>query len=295
MILSRQGAGIAVATLVGLCYGISLVIARMSYDHGTSVATIAVLRYGVLCLLLGLWLSSLGGGLATSWSTAARCMIIGLFAVITALSYLGTIKFIPVNLATLVFYTHPLITVLLASLFVGERSTWIEIAATIVAFICLAAVLEVSFETLNPIGIVLGLVASVGAAVVFVMSAKVMGSIDPMRLTFYMALSATMLAWAGSPWMGGMQMPETTPGLLLLTGAVLLNTVGLLGMFVSVRLIGPVATPMVLNIEPVTAIVFAVLLLNEYMSPFQMAGAGVVIVMVLIAQASRSTRSPINS
>ena len=291
MMPSRQAAGIAVATVVGLFYGVSLVVARMSYDHGTSIVIIAVLRYGILCAILGFWLSVFGGGFSTSRGLGWRSMGIGVLAVITALGYLGTIKFIPVSLATLVFYTNPLLTMLLASLFAGERSTWIEITATVVAFASLVAVLEVSFELLHPLGILLGILASFFAAVVFVMSARVMVFIDPIRFTFFMSLGAVLFASIGLLLPGGAAVPESTTGLWLLGGAVMLNVMGLLGMFVSVRLIGPVATPMMLNIEPVTAIVFAMLFLNEHMTIFQMAGAGVVIVMVLIAQASRSSRS----
>ena len=288
---SRQTAGIVVATLVGLCYGISLVVARMSYDHGTGVVTIAVLRYGILCVLLGCWLRFFGGGVSTPRGLGWRSMGVGVLAVTTALGYLGTIKFIPVSLGTLVFYTNPLFTVLLASAFAGERSTWIEVGATVVALVGLMAVLEVSFESLHPLGILLGTLASVAAAIVFVLSAKVMTSIDPFRFTFFMALGATLFASMGFVFAGAAGVPDTTTGLALLASAVLLNVVGLLGMFVSIRLIGPVATPMMLNIEPVTAIVFAMLLLDEHMTPFQMAGAGLVMVMVMVAQASRSTRS----
>ena len=166
-----------------------------------------------------------------------------------------------------------------------------EITATAIAFAGLVAVLNVSFESLNPLGIYLGLMASVYAALVFLFSAKVMESLDPMRFTFYMALGATLFASIALIFPGTAQLPSTTTGLLLLAGAVLLNVGGLVGMFISVRLIGPVATPMMLNIEPITAIVFAMLLLDEHMTSFQMIGAGVVITMVLIAQISRSRRS----
>ena len=257
MVPSRQATGIVVATLVGLCYGTSLVVARMSYDHGAGVVTIAVLRYAILCAILWVWLRLFRGGVSTSKGLGWSAMGIGVLAVITALSYLGTIKYIPVSLGTLVFYTNPFFTVILAALFARERSNRIEIAATAVAFAGLIAVLNVSFESLHPLGVVLGLVASLCAAIVFVLSARVMESLDPIRFTFYMALAATLFAATALLFPGAAQIPATTTGLLLLAGAVLLNVGGLLGMFVSVRLIGPVATPMMLNIEPITAIVFA--------------------------------------
>ena len=291
MIPSRQVAGIVVATLVALAYGVSLVVARMSYDHGAGVVTIAVLRYGILCLVVGGWLYWFRGGVAARKTLGWRSMGIGVMAVITALSYLGTIKFIPVSLATLVFYTNPFFTLILASLLARTRSTWMEITATAVAFAGLVAVLNVSFDSLSPLGIYLGLMASMYAALVFLFSAKVMESLDPMRFTFYMALGATLFAAIAFVVPGAAQWPATTTGLLLLAGAVLLNVAGLIGMFVSVRLIGPVGTPMMLNIEPITAIVFAMLLLDEHMTSFQMMGAGVVISMVLVAQISRSRRS----
>ena len=103
MIPSRQAAGIAVASLVAVAYGISLVVARMSYDHGAGAVTIAVLRYGILCLVVAVWLHLFGGGISISRRLGWRTMGIGVLAVITAMSYLGTIKLIPVSLATWCF------------------------------------------------------------------------------------------------------------------------------------------------------------------------------------------------
>ena len=73
--------------------------------------------------------------------------------------------------------------------------------------------------------------------------------------------------------------------------AITLTVGGLILMFASGSMSGPVATPMILNIEPVTAIIFAVLLLNESMTVIQVVGASIVLVAVLLAQISRVKRA----
>ena len=302
MIKSRQAAGIAVATLVGIFYGLSIVFARMSYDHGANVLSIVVLRYTLLCAFLWVWLRVTGVGIAVPKGVGVKTMLIGIIAVSTTIAYLASVAYIPVSLGTLVFYTHPLITVLLAALFMGARSTWVEVTATVIAIVELAIVLQVSFDSLNPIGLALGMFASLTAAIVFVMASRVMKVIDPLRFTFYLALGAAVVTGApalvlalGAPVFPALvpdpaQVPTHPVGLALLAGTVLLNVGGLLGMFVSVRLIGPVATPMMLNIEPVTAIAFAVLLIGEHMTVLQTIAGALVILAVLVSQWSRSMR-----
>ena len=86
-------------------------------------------------------------------------------------------------------------------------------------------------------------------------------------------------------------MPISGIGWMWFAMAITLNVVGLILMFASVSMIGPVSTPMILNIEPVTAIIFAVLLLNESMTVIQVVGASIVLVAVLLAQISRVKRA----
>ena len=273
---------------VGLAYSAGIVSARLSYDQGANVVTIAAMRYALLACLLWAWLRSSGQPIMAAPRVVRAGLLTGVLALVTTLTYLASVALIPVSLGTLLFYTHPLVTVLLASAFLKRRSNRMEVGATVVAFLGLGVVLQVSFESLNPLGLLCAAIASITAAMVFVLSSRTMETVDPIRYTLYVAVAAALVSCTLALVPGAASLPHSTSGWTLLAAAVLFNVIGLLGMFVSVRYIGPVATPMVLNLEPITAIVLAVAVIGEHLTEIQLAGAGAVIVSILVAQASRA-------
>ena len=287
MLRTPRNVGLAVAIFVGLAYGTSLVFARLSYDHGTTFFTIVALRYLVLTAALAIWLQARHQTVLVPRHLAVRASLIGALALTTSIAYLATVAYIPVSLGTLVFYTHPLLTAVLAATAFRIRSTRTEVVASIVALAGLGIVLQVSFESLHPLGLVFGIFASVSAAIVFILSAPVIAAIGALRFTFYLALTGAGFGCVIAALANSVVFPASATGWSLLGASVLLNVGGLLGMFVSVRLLGPVATPMVLNLEPITAIILAVILLGEHLSLAQIAGTVLVIAAILAAQTSR--------
>ena len=283
-------AGLSIAIGAGLAYACAIVTARLSYDHGANLVTIAAARYSLLACVLWLLLRASGERLNMPARVVREGLLAGVIAVVTTATYLASVAYIPVSLGTLLFYTHPLVTVFLASWFLGVRSNRMEIVATVVATVGLAVVLRVSFESLNPVGLACAAVASITAAVVFVMSSRTMRSVDPMRYTLLIAVAAALVACGAALIPGMASVPHSAAGWSLLGASVGFNVFGLLGMFLAVRHIGPVATPMVLNLEPVTASVLAVVVIGETLTATQWSGAAVVIGSVLVAQASRMRR-----
>ena len=283
--------GFLLAVITGVSYGLSLVAARASYDYGVNFMTIIACRYVLLCTVLSGFLFVTHQPLKLTLNEGTKSFFIGLIALSTSISYLASAVFIPVSLTTIIFYTHPLVTVWIATKFSGERSTGFEVAATAVACLGLILVLNVTFLALDHWGVLLGLYASVSAAAVFIMSNGVLTRVDPVRFTLHMAVGGALVACITLFMIGGIEMPISRIGWVWFAMAITLNVVGLILMFASVSMIGPVSTPMILNIEPVTAIIFAVLLLNESMTVIQVVGASIVLVAVLLAQISRVKRA----
>jgi drug/metabolite transporter (DMT)-like permease len=283
-----QLVGLGVAVASGLVYGVAIVTARMSYDHDANFLLIVACRYTLLCLLLWFWLVLRSESYRlpphVRWSSLGT----GVLSVATTAAYLGSVVYIPVSLATLIFYTNPLVTLFLAALFLRDRTGPIELAATVVAMFGVAVVLQVSFESLSPLGLLLGGLGSIAAAIVFVLSSRIMREVDAVRFTFHLALGGAVLVDAIACLPGMLRLPESALGWGLVAITTLTNVTGLIGMFVSVRLLGPVPTPMVLNLEPVTAVVLAIWLLNERLTAIQLMGVGLVIIAILAAQAARA-------
>ena len=106
----------------------------------------------------------------------------------------------PLAEATTIAFTQPIITAVLAMLFLGERarlSTWL---ATLAAFVGVFIVLRPNFETAGW-GVLLPLVAACGMAVTIILNRKVHGRASVLAMQYYMSVTA-MIFLLGATFAG---------------------------------------------------------------------------------------------
>ena len=150
-------------------------MAATRYVVGTLVLAVLMVRHeGVASLALpksGLqWLR----GVAISMSA------VGMFLAVWIM---------PLAEATSIAFTQPIITAVLAMLFLGERArlgTWL---ATLVAFVGVFIVLRPTFDTAGW-GVLLPLVGATGMAIVIILNRKTHGSASVLAMQYYMSVTA---------------------------------------------------------------------------------------------------------
>jgi drug/metabolite transporter (DMT)-like permease len=281
--------GLALVVLSACAYGIGPPMARLAYDAGADVLTANTARFvaGVCGIALLLWL----GRIATRLPSRANwgSLGLGLISTVTSLGYLGSISFIPASLAVLIFYVFPLLVALGATWTEGEPLTWTKVGGLAVAFVGLGLALGVSFGQLDARGVALAAIAAVGAAAHMLAVSKVArwagGATLPLNLrsmSVGLIITGVLLAWAGGPsW------PAGGVGWTGLVGTMLCFTMGITLMYAAIARLGPVRTAIVLNLEPLVAIVASVLLLGEHFGLQQVAGAALVLGAVMWVQLRR--------
>lgn len=281
--------GVALTLLCAFSYGVAPAMARLAYDAGAGVLTATTGRFvaGVLGvgLLIALGRRALRLPARANWGALG----LGLLSTVTSLGYMGSIFFIPASLAVLVFYTFPLFVAVGARWTEGEPVTWRKLAGVALAFLGLAVALGVRLEQLDPRGLALAGLASFGAAAHVLAISHVArwagGATLPLNLrsmAVALASNAGLLASQGGPsW------PAGAVGWLGLAGTMVFFTGGITLMYAAVARIGPVRASMLLNFEPLVAIVAAVLLLDESFGARQVAGAAMVLGAVLWVQLRR--------
>lgn len=113
---------------------------------------------------------------------AISCSAIGMFLAVWIM---------PLAEATTIAFTQPIITAVLATVFLGERakpSTWI---ATAVAFVGVFLVLRPNFETAGW-GVLLPLMGASGMAVTIIANRKVAGRASVLAMQYYMSVTAML-------------------------------------------------------------------------------------------------------
>jgi len=281
----------ALAVLCGCSYGVGPVAARLAYNAGSDVFTATTARFvaGVVGIGLLIWLGRRVMRLPAraNWGSLG----LGLLSTVTSFGYMGAVFFIPASLTVLIFYVFPLLVALGARWTEGEPLTGTKLIGLLVAFVGIAVALGVTFEHLDPRGLALAALAAVGAAVHVLAISKVArwtgGATLALNLRS-MAVALAINAAAMMIWAGGPQWPQAPSGWAGLFGTMLCFTVGVTSMYAAVARLGPVRASIIMNLEPLVAIVAAIALLGEAFGPHQALGAVMVLGAVLWVQVRRA-------
>jgi len=216
------GAGLTLALLSALAFGTSGAFARGLLDAGWSPAAAVTWRAGVAVLLLavpaclalrGRWHLLLAG-----WRTV---LLFGVVAVATTqLAYFQAVQHVSVGVALLLEYLGIFLVVGWLWLRHGQRPRRLSVAGGGLALVGLVGVLDVvSGAQVAPLGLIWGLVAAVGLATYFLVSADDRSGIPPVALAAAgMLTGAVALAIVGA--LGIVEMRMTTADVMLAGQAV---------------------------------------------------------------------------
>lgn len=198
------------------------------------------------------------------------------------LSYMASLSFIPLSLTVIIFYTSPIITLMVAPLVFGGRLNPIKMVIFFIAFIGLIMVVGPQFSNLNPIGISLALIAAVTSVIQLLCMSKLVKETNPVTLIYsvhFIAMFITfgiMLTLIGT---GNIAPPVAfNSGMAFnFIGVVICYAAGY-GLFTLVsKKLEPTTINFTANIEPIITIALAILLFNESLSNIQIIGVSIVI------------------
>jgi drug/metabolite transporter (DMT)-like permease len=195
----------ALAIVSAATFGTSGTFGASLIHAGWSPAAAVLARIAAAALILTVpGVLALRGRWGRLRRSAGRVIGFGLFAVAGAqLCYFNAIQRMPVGVALLLEYLGVVLVVLWMWLRHAQRPRRLTVAGAVIAIAGLALVLDLSGSArLDPVGVMWGLLAAVGLAVYYVLSASADGE----------ALPPIAMAWAG-----------------MCVGGVLLGLLGLAG------------------------------------------------------------------
>ncbi len=283
--LSQYRLGLLVVLLSAASFGAVTPFAKLAYDGGVNVVTVMAVRYA----LAGLAVTGYLRWHRQRWRLAGQRLLqtlgLALFLGVMSFTYLGSIRYIPVSLAALIYYTYPLMVTLLAHVTGEERLANRDRGAHVLTFGGqalslggLVLLLGLAGGALNPAGVLMAAFSAVSFAVVMVFGSRLMRSVPPMVLNLHVALVNTALFGVAGVLGAGLTWPAVAMGGIGLIGAAVFFVVGFLGLFVGVTMIGPGRAACLTNVEPVVTIALAITVLGEPFGPWQFIGAAAVVI-----------------
>jgi len=279
------------AVIGALCIAFSAVLVRLS---GASPATAAIFRcaYAIPALALFAWLERRAYG-PRPFAQVRLAWIAGLFFAVDLVVWHHTIEFVGAGLATVLGNTQVVIVAFLAWFFLGERPSNRVLAAmpvVLVGVVLISGAIGSDAYGSNPtLGVITGVVTGFSYAAFLLVLRR--GNADVRRpagplldATWVAAVAAIGL---GLP-LGEVNLVPSWPehGYLLVL-ALSSQVVGWLFISVSLPRLPAALTSVILTIQPVGAVLLGIVLVNERPSLIQLAGAGTILLGLMLATLRR--------
>ena len=149
----------------------------------------AATRYVVGTILLAVLMARQGGFAALALPRDGLQWLRGIAISTSAISMFLAVWLMPLAEATAIGFTQPIITAVLAMIFLGERARWSTWLATAAAFAGVFIVLRPTFETAGW-GVLLPLLAATCMAIVIIVNRKVHGRATVLAMQYWMSVTA---------------------------------------------------------------------------------------------------------
>lgn len=268
-------------------YGFLSVLVKLAFEAGVHVLPLAAWRFVLGATLVWLALAARRRPLPPlrRWPSLAG---LGALYSIDSLAFIVSLQWIQAATAVLVFYVYPVVVVLLAAAFLGERLTARKLAATAAALVGCALTVGAGLSGGRPLGFALVLFAMFALSVYIVVSRPIMQSLPAHGSAAVTLGSTALILTAVSLASGGLALGGGTRGLLLVIALSVVSTALPITLFlVGIRHVGAGRAAVLSTIEPVITVLLAALLLDERIGLVQYAGGALILTGLLWLRSER--------
>ncbi len=280
MFEATRSKGLTLALFAACSLAFVTTCARLTYLSGSTPLTLITLRGGLGVIVLFIVAYVTTRSIALPRQAWRSTIAAGIGLTMITFGYMSSVAYIPVGLAALIFYTFPLVVLAIESIRERRMPGPRRLATFVVAFAGLGLALGPSFDTLNPLGIGLAFIGGLGTVVLLFAAARASQVAEPMVIVSYANLFLLPIA-AGSMFLFDAYAPPGTGlGWAALGGAGLAYLIGVTAQMFAVKFARASDVSVVHNIEPVVSITVAWFVLNETLSPLQLAGVALVIAAI---------------
>jgi drug/metabolite transporter (DMT)-like permease len=270
-----------VALLPAICAALSFsvtdIMLKVVYASGMDILTLVTLRGMLVVMFFWAWLRVAPPAKRHSPRERRIAVGLGLLFAMTMLGLVASVSLLPVSIAILAYFIYPLLTGIGASLTGVERLGWRALLTALTAFAGLALMLGVNLSALAPLGLACAFGAAICRVISLLATRAYLAGTDARLTTWYAMLPSTALflvLWIG---FGAWNPPQTQLGWLAFVAVSACSTLSTLLIYISTNTVGPFRTALAMNLEPLVTAIASVWLLDEVLTPVQLAGAGVMI------------------
>jgi probable blue pigment (indigoidine) exporter len=274
-----SGPGVAAA----IALGVSDVLAKIIIAAGCDVLTMLSFRSVVGLAFMTAWLRV---GPKPPVDARTRWVSIGVGVLFAGLIFclFKAIEANDVPTAVLTYFIYPLLTGLAASATGLEHLRWRGVVCALAAFLGLAIMIGAHPAGLALIGVAYGIAAACCRTGVLIVTRAFLIGADARLTTWCSVVTQLAIFVAGSLVTQTWQPPQTGVGWTALLAMSVATTAGILFVFVSTMRIGAFRTALIMNLEPLIAMVLSAVALAEIVTPLQALGSAVMLAALVAFQ-----------
>ncbi|MCP5156223.1 MAG: EamA family transporter [Ectothiorhodospiraceae bacterium] len=273
--------GLLLAIAVAVSFATNSALARIAYEAGSNALSVLTVRTSVALVALLVLLTVQRVPYVLPAGRAVKALALGLVLASYSYGLLGSFQYVPLAVGIVTFYTYPLLTAFASAATGRERITVVTLAALAAAFVGLTLVVDLRGGGFDPVGIAHAFAAAIFFTALLLLSDRVRGDGDSRPITLHMLLTGVICYGGACVLTGLFRLPQTPLGWAGFLGNPVFYSFSIICLFVAVRRIGPVRAALILNVEPVASAVLGYLLLDQTLTPLQMAGIAMVVGAVL--------------
>lgn len=273
--------GLACALGSAAAFGTNIVSAQIAGAADLSGPLLVAYRVFLL-LVLAFGAALLAGDRLVPVQSERRALLVfGLSCAAVGSAYLSSVAYIPVTVAAIVFYTFPILIVLAEPFVTGRRLGIGRILIAMLAFTGVALVVGPDINHLDPRGLGLAMLASVGAAIQFFSATAMPRTSTLTKLVWsqIIILPVTLVILAMT---GGFRPPSAFAAAPYATAITIIGfVIGFLLQVLALARIEAGSAGIAFCAEPIFAALVAAIFLGERISLLQYAGGSLVIIAII--------------
>ncbi len=279
--------GTAAILVSAASYGFLSILGKLALEAGVDVLPLAAWRFLLGAALVWIVLAVRRRPLPplSRWPALAA---LGLLYAIDSLAYLAALQWVPASTAVLLFYVYPVVVVLLAAIFLGERLTRRKLAATATALAGCALTVGTGISGGRPLGLALVVVALLALSTYIVASRPIMASLPAHGSAAVTLTSTGLVLTAAALGFDDLRLEGGTRGLVyVLTLSIVCTALPITLFLIGIRHVGAGRAAVYSTIEPLVTVALAALLLRERIGTWQYVGGGLILAAILWLRAER--------
>ncbi|MGO9772348.1 MAG: DMT family transporter [Roseiarcus sp.] len=281
--MDRARPAILFALTAASLYGLIPSFVRAAYENGIPAVECTLARTTFIVFTLGGLALLRGERLAIPAAARPSFLLQVVATAMISIGYLASLQFIPVGLAVVIFYTSPIMILLVAPVVEGTRPSPARLAVGLIGFTGLVVALGFSLAGLDWRGLALAALGAAGYALQFFSGRALTRHLPPSAMASLVHAAVWPIALAVVLWQNGGAIrlfdpnAVAVPGYAFLASVALCYALGYVIHMLALRYAAASVIAPVFNLEPIVTTGAAALVLGERLSLHQYAGGFIVL------------------